>query len=99
MSLPLLGAPVRENDHMTLGVAPRQPDLLCTAARFCEGRVAPGSIYGVLHRGVCACSRPCWLIRSGCQGEFQAGEVAGSGAIEGVAVPVGVQADEVERDR
>ena len=35
---------------MTLGVAPRQPDLLCTTARFCEGRVAPGSIYGVLHR-------------------------------------------------
>jgi IS5 family transposase len=50
VSLPLLGAPVRENDHMTLGVAPRQPDLLCTTARFCEGRVAPGSIYGVLHR-------------------------------------------------
>ena len=35
---------------MTLGVAPRQPDLLCTTAGFCEGRVAPESIYGVLHR-------------------------------------------------
>ena len=47
----LLGAPVRKNDHMTLGVAPRQPDLLCTTVRFCEGcRVAPESIYGVLHR-------------------------------------------------
>ena len=23
---------------------------MCTAARFCEGRVAPESIYGVLHR-------------------------------------------------
>ena len=50
MSLPLLGAPVRDNDHMTLGVAPRQADLLCTTAGFCEGRVAPESIYGVLHR-------------------------------------------------
>ena len=38
MSLPLLGAPVREDDHMTLGVAPRQRDLLCTTAGFCEGR-------------------------------------------------------------
>ncbi len=35
---------------MTLGVAPRQADLLCTTARFCEGRVSPESIYGVLHR-------------------------------------------------
>ena len=35
---------------MTLGVAPRQRDLLCTTAGFCEGRVAPESIYGVLHR-------------------------------------------------
>ena len=35
---------------MTLGVAPRQPDLLCTTAGFCEGRVSPESIYGVLHR-------------------------------------------------
>ena len=30
---------------------------------------------------------------------FEAGEVAGSGAVEGVAVPVGVQPDQVERDR
>ncbi|MCA1671088.1 MAG: transposase [Actinobacteria bacterium] len=50
MSLTRLGAPVREDDHMTLGVAPRQPDLLCTTAGFCEGRVSPESIYGVLHR-------------------------------------------------
>ncbi len=35
---------------MTLGVAPRQPDLLCTTVGFCEGRVAPESIHGVLHR-------------------------------------------------
>ncbi|MCA1681804.1 MAG: transposase, partial [Actinobacteria bacterium] len=40
----------REDDHMTLGVAPRQPDLLCTTVGFCEGRVSPESIYGVLHR-------------------------------------------------
>jgi hypothetical protein len=50
VSLTRLGAPVREDDHMTLGVAPRQPDLLCTTAGFCEGRVSPESIYGVLHR-------------------------------------------------
>ena len=50
VSLPLLGAPAGEDDHMTLGVAPRQRDLLCTTAGFCEGRVAPESIYGVLHR-------------------------------------------------
>ena len=50
MSLSLLGTPVPENDHMALGVASRRPDLLCTTVGFCEGRVAPESIYGVLHR-------------------------------------------------
>jgi hypothetical protein len=35
---------------VTLGRAPRQADLLRTTAGYCEGRVAPGSIYGVLHR-------------------------------------------------
>ncbi len=35
---------------MTLGVAPRQADLLCNTARFCEERVSSESIYGVLHR-------------------------------------------------
>ncbi len=35
---------------MTLGLAPRQADLLWTTAGYCEGRVAPESIYGVLHR-------------------------------------------------
>ncbi|MGH9259939.1 MAG: transposase, partial [Acidimicrobiales bacterium] len=35
---------------MTLGLAPRQADLLRTTAGYCEGRVAPESIYGVLHR-------------------------------------------------
>lgn len=35
---------------MTLGLTPRQGDLLRTTATFCDGRVAPDSIYGVLHR-------------------------------------------------
>jgi len=33
-----------------LGLAPRQLDLFGSTAGFCEGRVAPGSIYGLLHR-------------------------------------------------
>ena len=39
---------------MTLGVTPRQPDLLGSTADYCDGRVAPDSIYGLLHR---ECSR------------------------------------------
>ena len=35
---------------MTLGLAPRQADLFRSTAAYCEGRVAPGSIYGILHR-------------------------------------------------
>ncbi len=35
---------------MTLGLAPRQADLFSSTASYCEGRVAPGSIYGILHR-------------------------------------------------
>ncbi|MGH7750020.1 MAG: transposase, partial [Candidatus Dormibacteria bacterium] len=35
---------------MTLGRAPRQADLLRSTVGYCAGRVAPGSIYGVLHR-------------------------------------------------
>jgi len=35
---------------MTIGRAPRQADLLRSTAGFCEGRVAPDSIYGILHR-------------------------------------------------
>jgi transposase-like protein DUF772 len=50
VSLTRLGASVRDNDHVTLGLTPTQADLLCTTAEFCEGRVAPESIYGVLHR-------------------------------------------------
>jgi len=33
-----------------LGLAPGQLDLFGSTAGFCEGRVAPGSIYGLLHR-------------------------------------------------
>ncbi len=35
---------------MTLGLAPRQADLFRSTAGFCDGRVAPGSVYGLLHR-------------------------------------------------
>jgi hypothetical protein len=35
---------------MTLGLAPRQADLFRSTAAFCEGRVRPDSIYGILHR-------------------------------------------------
>ena len=43
---------------MTLGVAPRQADLFRSTAAYCEGRVAPDSIYGILHRECfAACSR------------------------------------------
>jgi hypothetical protein len=35
---------------MTLGLARRQVDLFCSTASYCEGRVAPDSIYGILHR-------------------------------------------------
>jgi hypothetical protein len=33
-----------------LGRASRQTDLLRSTVEYCEGRVAPGSIYGILHR-------------------------------------------------
>jgi Transposase DDE domain/Transposase domain (DUF772) len=35
---------------MTLGLAPRQADLFGSTAAYCDERVAPGSIYGILHR-------------------------------------------------
>jgi transposase-like protein DUF772/DDE family transposase len=38
------------NEWVTLGRSPAQADLLRSTANFCEGRVAPDSIYGVLHR-------------------------------------------------
>src|SRR5271169_3457799 len=36
--------------QMTLGRAPGQADLFRTTAAYCDGRVAAGSIYGILHR-------------------------------------------------
>jgi Transposase DDE domain/Transposase domain (DUF772) len=36
--------------QMTLGRAPGQADLFRTTAAYCDGRVAPGSIYGILQR-------------------------------------------------
>jgi hypothetical protein len=38
------------NEQVTLGRTPSQADLLRSTVNFCEGRVAPDSIYGVLHR-------------------------------------------------
>ena len=35
---------------MSLGLSPRQPDMFTTTTSFCEPRVAPDSIYGLLHR-------------------------------------------------
>ena len=35
---------------MTLGRTPRQADLFRSTVGFCEPRVAPNSIYGLLHR-------------------------------------------------
>src|SRR6266849_8580784 len=35
---------------VTLGVTPRQPDLLGSTVDYCGGRVAEDSIYAVLHR-------------------------------------------------
>ncbi len=38
---------------MALGLTPNQPGLLSSTAGFCEGRLAPNSIYAVLHRESC----------------------------------------------
>src|SRR3954449_1920309 len=35
---------------MSLGLAPRPSGMFATTASFCDGRVAAGSIYGLLHR-------------------------------------------------
>src|SRR3954468_24554118 len=48
--------------------------------------------------GLCRPPGSCWLIRSGSQVDVETGQVAGSGPIQRAAVPVGVQADQVERD-
>jgi Transposase DDE domain/Transposase domain (DUF772) len=41
---------LEQDDWVTLGRTPAQADLLRSTVNFCEGRVAPDSIYGVLHR-------------------------------------------------
>lgn len=35
---------------MTIGQSPTQPDIFRSTASYCEGRLAPDSIYGLLHR-------------------------------------------------
>jgi hypothetical protein len=35
---------------VALGLTPTQPGLMSSTAGFCEGRLAPNSIYAVLHR-------------------------------------------------
>src|SRR3954471_20343695 len=35
---------------MTLGRAPEQGDLLQSSARYCDGKLSPTSIYGLLHQ-------------------------------------------------
>lgn len=39
---------------MALGRTPRQTDLLRSTVEYCAGRVAPDSIYAILHRECCA---------------------------------------------
>lgn len=41
---------------MTLGLAPRPGGSLASTAAFCEGRVAPDSVYALLHRECSALS-------------------------------------------
>jgi len=41
---------IDENNWVSLGLVPKQADLRRTTVDFCEGRVAPNSIYSVLHR-------------------------------------------------
>jgi hypothetical protein len=41
---------LEQNAGVSLGRVPRQGDLLRSTVEFCAGRVAEGSIYGVLHR-------------------------------------------------
>ncbi|EQD37202.1 transposase, IS4 family protein, partial [mine drainage metagenome] len=35
---------------MTLGLTPRQADIFAATTTFCEPRIAPESIYGLIHR-------------------------------------------------
>lgn len=45
-----IGAGICESAGMTLGHSPTQADIFRSTATYCEGRVAPASIYALLHR-------------------------------------------------
>ena len=47
---PAIGAGICEFAGMTLGHSPTQADIFRSTAAYCEGRVAPDSIYALLHR-------------------------------------------------
>ena len=52
-------------EGMSLGLTPTQADVFTTTS-FCEGRVAPDSIYGLLHRECVQLFRECaqrWRCR------------------------------------
>ena len=45
-----IGAGICESGGMTLGRSPTKADIFRSTASYCEGRVAPDSIYALLHR-------------------------------------------------
>ena len=45
-----IGAGICESAGMTLGHSPTQADIFRSTTSYCEGRVAPDSIYAMLHR-------------------------------------------------
>jgi hypothetical protein len=45
-----IGAGIWESGGMTLGRSPAQADIFRSTAAYVEGRVAPDSIYALLHR-------------------------------------------------
>ena len=45
-----IGAGICESAGMTLGRSPAQADIFRSTTAYCEGRVAPDSIYALLHR-------------------------------------------------
>lgn len=47
---PAIGAGICDSRTMTLGHAPTQADVFRSTAAYCEGRVAPDSLYALLHR-------------------------------------------------
>jgi IS5 family transposase len=50
VSVVLIGWLVRQDDRVALGRTPRQTDLLRSTVDYCADRVAPDSVYAVLHR-------------------------------------------------